>query len=188
MNIEDVVELDIPISSAEMAAVRHKWHRYHPGKDIERYACSITSLDGTADAGVNYEALYQYNREHNTSFNEMMFDQPTVHAAPYNYLLKNFQVGRSHYLRLPRSGYFPWHRDADPSSIRIIHTIDNCTPHKLVWILDDKVLQLKNNSWYYINTTKKHCLFSFDESLFAVFNLANTKDNMLTLYNHMTIK
>lgn len=188
MNIEDVVELDIPVARSEMDDLRRVWHRYHPEKDIERYACSITSLDGTSDAGVNYEALYQYNHKHQTSYNEMMFNQPTIHSTPYKYLLSTFDVGRSHFLRLPRSGYFPWHRDADPSSFRIIHTIKNCTPNKLVWILDDKVLQLKDDSWYAINTIKKHCLFSFDEATFAVFNIANNKDNHIQLHKHMVIK
>jgi hypothetical protein len=55
-------------------------------------------------------------------------------------------------------------------------------------VLDDKVLKLEDKRWYYINTAKKHCLFAFDTTMLAVFNLATTQDNYLKLYNHMVIQ
>lgn len=188
MNIEDVIELNVPVDKQALKDVKFSWHRYHAEKDIERYACSITSFDGTDSPGLNFEALQAYNRAHNTSLNEMMFQEPTKHSTPYKYLLHHFDVGRSHYLRLMRAGYFPWHRDADPTSLRLIHTIENCTAESLVWVLDNKVIRLDNDRWYLINTLKKHCLFAFDDVTFAVFNVANTQENMIELYKHMVIK
>lgn len=185
--IEDLVELDIPIDYFALSKVNYSWHPYHPSKSATRFACSITSLDGKDNLDVNFEPLYQYNAKYGTSYNEMVFNTPTEHSAPYQYLLSEFDVGRSHYLRLPKSGYFPWHRDADPTAIRLVHTIKNCTPDKLVWLLDDKILPLQDNKWYFINTTKKHCVFAFDESLFAVFNVSSSKENIIKLYQHMVI-
>lgn len=188
MNIEDVVELSIPVNDQALRAVNYEWYRYHPEKPIERYACSITSLDGKSGDGINFESLRTYNEGKDEVLTEMDFTMRTPHSAPYNYLFDTFDVGRAHYLRLMRTGYFPWHRDAHPAGFRIIHTINNCTSDKLIWILDNKVIELKDNRWYYINTNKKHCLFAFQEAMFAVFNIANNEQNWMTLYKHMVIK
>lgn len=186
--IEDLVELRIPVNYTALDTMNYSWYPYHVGKGIERYAVSITSLDGSLTPGPNFESLHQYNEQHGTKYNEMSFTEQTPCSAPYAHLFDHFLVGRSHYLKLPRAGYFPWHRDPDPSSIRIVHTIKNCSPDKLVWILDDKPLQLRDDRWYMINTLKKHCLFAFDEAMFAVFNIANNKDNHIQLHKHMVIK
>lgn len=188
MNIEDVVELNIPVDYKALDEMKYAWHPYHASKGIERYACSITSLDGTSTPGPNFEPLHIYNDQHGTKYDEMSFREETLYASPYAHLFDKFHVGRSHYLKLPRAGYFPWHRDTDPSSIRVIHTIKNCSPDKLVWILDDEPLQLRDNRWYVINTLKKHCLFAFDEATFAVFNIADNKYNHIQLHKHMVIK
>jgi len=186
--LEDVVDLNIPVDRDRLNAVQFNWHKYHSSKPIDRYACSITSIDGEDNPGINFEPLYPYNTQHGSNYTEMSFNKPTIHAKPFHNLLINFDVGRSHYLRLPPGGYFPWHRDADPTSYRLIYTISGCRPQSLVWILDDRVLQLNDNSWYYINTRKKHCLFSYDTATFAVFNIANDERNQRTLYQHMVTK
>lgn len=188
MNFEDVIELRMPVDGMALNRLEPTWHKYHAEKNIDRYACSITSSDGNDNEGVNFASLYSYNQANGTNFNEMSFKTPTQHARPFSHLLNNFDVGRSHYLKISKAGYFPWHRDADPTSFRIIYTISGCASNNLVWILDDKVLKLEDKRWYYINTTKKHCLFAFDTTMLAVFNLATTQDNYIKLYNHMVIQ
>ena len=186
--MEDVIDLNIPIEIRDLQNAQLSWHHYHPDKPIDRQACAITSIDGSDVPGVNFEPLGVYNQRHGSTYTEMSFNVPTVHAKPFHHLLDKFDVGRSHYLRLPPGGYFPWHRDPDPTSFRIVYTMSGCASHSLVWVLDDRVLQLNDNSWYYINTKKKHCLFSYGTATFAVFNIANDERNQRRLYQYMVTK
>ena len=188
MTFEDIIELYIPVDTNQLFFTEPVWHKYHAEKNIDRYACSITSLDGNDDQGVNFASLFSYNQQHGTTYDEMSFKTPTQHSKAFSYLLKEFDVGRSHFLKLNKASYFPWHRDADPSSFRIIYTMEGCDSRNLVWILDNNILRLENKRWYYINTAKKHCLFAFDAALFAVFNIATTDENYFKLYKHMVIQ
>lgn len=183
--LEDIIELHIPYSMQALRDVKFEWHHHQPDKPIERFACSITSLDGSSGASDYHKSLGSINEQRTTPLSEMDFSTRTLHSKPYDYLFDNFDVGRSRYFLLKRTGYFPWHRDPDPSAFRIIHTIKNCTSDKLIWLLDDKILSMQDNRWYYINTKKKHCLFAFQEATFAVFGIANNEQNWMTLHKHM---
>jgi hypothetical protein len=185
---EDVVDLLIPVDHDALHNTNYNWVPYNPRKAIPRWGCSITSLDGS-DSGIpDIDSVLEYNRQHNTIYTEKDFTTPTVHARPFDYFLSNFAVGRSHYIKLDPGGYFPWHRDNDNDTFRIIYTIKNCEPDSFVWINDEKPLKLINHRWYYINTKKKHTVFSFNEAVFAVFNVKITENNLHQLRKHILIK
>ena len=179
---EDVVEFDLPIDKEELRKVNYNWRQYNPRKDIRRYGCSITSLNGEDD-GPDLDSLLQLEKK----YKETDFCTPTIHAKPFIWFLENIDVGRSHYLKIPAGGYFPYHRDSHKGTFRIIYTIQHCTRYNLVWINDKEVLQLQNSQWYYINTKKAHAVFSFNDSIFAVFNVFSTDENYKKLYNYMKI-
>lgn len=185
---EDIIELDIAIDTSQLINVEYNWVKYNPRKQIDRWGCSITSLDGEDHGIPDLDSVLEYNRIYQTHLTEKDFNKRTKHSAPFNYFLDKFDVGRSHYLKLNSGGFFPWHRDPDLGSFRIIYTIDHCEPTNLVWVEDTKVLELNNNRWYYINTKKKHCVFSFNTAIFAVFNVVNTIRSMRELFLHMRIK
>jgi hypothetical protein len=185
---EDYIQLELPVNKNAIDLESLNWMPYNPRKNINRFGCSITSLDGN-DSGIpDLDSLTEYNRLHGTKYTEKDFSKPTVHATPFLDFLNTFTVGRSHYLKLNPGGFFPWHRDNDPTTFRIIYTIQNCSNHSMIWLEDDKILPLENHSWYYINTRKKHALFSFDGSIMAVFNVVFNTTTYNLLQNSMMIK
>lgn len=185
---EDVIDLKIPVDYDALQQVNYNWVPYNPRKTVARWGCSITSLDGL-DSGIpDIDSVLEYNRQHNTAYTEKDFTTRTAHAQPFDYFLSKFAVGRSHYIKLGSGGYFPWHRDNDRDTFRIIYTIKNCEQDSFVWINDERPLKLMCDRWYYINTKKKHTVFSFDETVFAVFNVMLTEDNLYQFRQHAMIK
>lgn len=182
---EDCMELNIPKSKIDETKLN--WVKYNPRKDIERYGCSITSLDGNDSGHIDLDSVYEYNRENNTCYQEKDFCYRTKHAYPFANFLNRFEVGRCHYIKLPPGGHFPWHRDLDPATFRIIYTVKHCYLYDFVWLQDDKILNLYDNAWYFINTRKKHAVFSFSTTIFAVFNVLNTESNIYELKKSLAI-
>ena len=184
----ELIELDIPISLPELTRMEYNWVQYNPRKDNKRYGCSITSLDGGNSGVPDLDSLREYNRENNTKYNESSFKTRTIHSKPFDYFLNNADVGRSHFLNLRAGGHFPWHRDYDNSTFRIIYTINRCNKHTMVWLEDERLLHLEDRRWYYINTKIQHAVFSFDDScMFAVFNVMNTDRSISFVENHFSI-
>jgi len=166
---EDIIELELQTVNVDLKSLN--WIQYNPRKIVNRFGCSITSLDGN-DLGVpDLDSLVEFNKENGTNHKELDFKSPTKHAEPFKEFLQDLDCGRSHFLKIGAGGFFPWHRDNDLYTFRIIYTVQGCSSNELVWIHNDKVLELQNQKWYYINTKKKHCLFSFTESIMAVFNV-----------------
>lgn len=182
---EDLIELDFENVKIDLQNLR--WLQYNSRKNINRLGCSITSLDGKDNGVPDLDSLLEYNRIHNTQFTEHDFKTPTVHAAPFLSFLNEFDVGRSHYLKLFNGGFFPWHRD-NGQNFRIIYTIEGCAQEDLIWLLDDKLLSLQNQKWYYVNTKKKHLVFSLTQSIFTVFNVKAVPSNVSKLIRHFKIR
>lgn len=189
INIEDVFELKLPTPNLP-SMDQLEWAPYNNPKSNNRKICSITSLDGTVN-GVDTYSVREYNINNGTEYNELSFKTPTKYCTPFNNILSLFEVGRSHYLAFEPGGYFPWHRDADPTVLRLVYTINNCDQSSLVWILDDKVLTLQDKKWYLINVVKKHVVFNPSTqktSTMAIFNIANKPSTLYTLYNNALYK
>lgn len=185
---EDCIRLDLPDPLSPIDINQLNWIQYNPRKYNHRYGCSITSLDGL-DSGIpDLDSVLEFNIQNQTTYIEKDFNKPTVHSAPFANMLNQFQVGRCHFIKLEAGGFFPWHRDVDPTTFRIVYTIDKCEPANLVWLEDDKILSLDNNRWYYINTRKKHAVFSFSTSVFAVFNVLTNAENLEKLFEKFHIK
>ena len=184
---EDVIEFKFNLDQ-EIDLSTLNWVQYNPRKPINRYGCSITSLNGN-DSGIpDLDSLKEFNQLHQTSFDELSFTMPTAHSEPFKSFLNTFKCGRSHYLKLENGGFFPWHRDNDQKTFRIIYTISGCEQNDLVWLEDEKLLSLRDKRWYYINTKKKHCLLSFSQSVFAVFNVVSNTSNISKLFKLACIR
>ncbi len=183
---EDLIELELPNCNIDLENL--EWHRYNPRKFVNRFGCSITSLNGSTSGVPDLDSLVEYNLEHGTNYNELDFTIPTKYANPFQFFLNDLTCGRSHYLKLGSGGFFPWHRDNDLYTFRVLYTIEGCGSNDLVWIQNDKVLELQNNRWYYVNTKKKHCLFSLNESVMAVFNVQISIANFKKMIKLFKIK
>lgn len=187
-NYEDLIELKIDVTSELFKNLNYNWKKYNPRKDINRWGCSITSLDGN-DSGIpDIDSLIEYNQLNETNYKETDFKIPTVHSTPFKSFLSTWDVARSHYLKLDSGGFFPWHRDSDKQTFRLIYTIENCVQGHFIWLHDDTPFKLTDHKWYFINTKKKHCLFSFNTVIFAVFNVEYTAKNLKLLYDSFVIK
>jgi len=184
---EDVIELNLD-EPVDLDLQSLNWIQYNPRKSVNRTGCSITSLTGDDNGIPDLDSLVEYNRLNGTNYAELDFRKPTAHARPFEKFLSEFVCGRSHYLKLSSGGFFPWHRDNDLHTFRIIYTIQGCQSSDLVWVHNDRVLELQNSKWYFINTKKKHCLFSFSESTMAVFNVHTNLANIQKFWKSTVIK
>lgn len=164
------------------------WVPYNPRKNIPRWGSSLTSLDGKTTGIPDLDSLRDYNTEHNTSYTEKDFATKTPNYQYFNFLDQYFDLGRSHVIRLGSGGFFPYHRDYDGSTFRLLYTINGCEDQNLVWILNGELVKLENHKWYYINTKMIHSVFSFYGSEFAVFNVINNEKARHSLVNLLTIK
>ncbi len=183
---EPVIQLDLPTPPIDLPGLA--WHPYNPRKQIQRWGASLTSLDGKTDGVPDLDSLLEYNKENGTGYREKDFNQKTEQFRPFDFLEDHFDLGRSHVLRLGTGGFFPYHRDFDPDTFRLLYTIQGCQSHNLVWILNNQVIQLQDQTWYYINTKMPHSVFSFFGSEFAVFNVLHNDKAQKSLLKLMHVK
>ena len=90
-------------------------------------------------------------------------------------------MGRTHFLRLDKGGFFPPHRDngalVGVPSFRILVPINNFGINDMKWIQEERILNLKLGQVYFINTTKIHSIFSFiEECTMLVVNVMWTPE------------
>lgn len=183
---EPYFTLNLPCPKIDLGQL--DWKRYNPRKSVARWGASLTSLDGQTGGIPDLDSLLEYNRENGTQYQEKDFSVRTKYFEPFSFLDEYFDLGRSHIIRLGSGGFFPYHRDADTKTFRLIYTIKSCYRENLVWIQHDKVLGLEDSKWYYINTKMAHSVFSFSGSEFAVFNVVINSKSEQSLLHLPTIR
>ena len=163
---------------------------YNPRKKgHNRFAISLTSLDGGFSGKPNLGSIYEYNQENKTNYDECDFREPTPLFKSCESLktaLQPFEgaIGRSHIIRLDKGGFFPPHRDFSINSFRLFFSLAPLTNY--AFILNEKKLFLTQNQLYCLNTRLTHSLFSFeDNSLFAVFNIDLSESSIKNLYKNL---
>lgn len=185
-NWGDVIELDFPkwdLHKIINILDKHPgWKEYQPHKlGYNRYGLSVTSLDGGFSGKPDLYSLREYYRMTGEIYDESNFKQRTnvVEFLPeINEFLDFFEpsLGRTHFLKFNKGGFFPPHRDnganiASPS-FRILVPIHNFGINDMKWIQDERVLNLTLGQVYFINTTKLHSVFSFvDNCVMLVLNV-----------------
>ena len=90
---------------------------------------------------------------------------------------------RTHFLNFRRGGYFPPHRDMRTSkeqkSMRLLVPISLCHPSDMYFMYEDKPLYFKYGSVYFLNTNKKHSIFSYsDKAIMLVMNVECNEDSV----------
>lgn len=164
-----------------------EWKQYNPRKEINRYGLSVTSSDGTRN-GINLDSLYEYNRENNTKFDEDSFKTFTdvyYKSEEVQKLVEPFKpwLWRTHFLNFRRGGYFPPHKDMRTSkeqkSMRLLVPISLCNPSDMYFMYEDKPLYFKYGSVYFLNTNKKHSIFSYsDKAIMLIMNIECSEDSV----------
>jgi hypothetical protein len=165
-----------------------KYLQYNPRKDIKRYGLSITSLDGNMD-GVDLDSIKEYNKENNTEYDELSFQAFTsvyYESQEIQKITEPFlgHIGRSHILHLPEGGYFPPHRDLpvyveQQNSLRVLVPLKGCNPPDMYFMYEDKPLHFEHGRAYFLNTNKKHSIFSYsDKAIMLVMNIECSEDSV----------
>lgn len=184
---EVCIQLDLPTPDVDLGTL--PWVQYNPRKNIQRWGASLTSLDGGVSGVPDLDSLYEYNKQHGTNYTEKDFKFPTpAYKQYFSFLDDKFNLGRSHIIRLGTGGFFPYHRDFDADTFRLVYTIQGCESHNLVWIVNGQVIKLENKRWYYINTKMIHSVFSFFGCEFVVFNVLNNELGQKSVVRHMHVK
>ena len=192
INWGDVVELDFPkmdLNNIRKICDSHPGWKEYQGhkKPNNRFGLSVTSLDGRFD-GPDLNSLREWERIHGEAYNEADFTTRTNVCALIPELDEylNFwepNLGRTHFLRLDKGGFFPPHRDngaivAVPT-FRIMIPIYNFGINDMKWVQEEKLLRFDLGATYFINTSRLHSLFSFvDNCLMLVLNI-NTDEYIL---------
>lgn len=193
INWGEVVELDFPkmnLNLVKDVLDKHPgWKPYQPHKTgYNRFGLSVTSLDGQYSGEPDLYSLREWQSMTGESYNEMSFRKRTniVQFLPELDQFLNFwepNLGRTHFLRLDRGGFFPPHRDngaivAVPT-FRIIVPIYNFGVNDMKWIQDEKIQRFDLGATYFVNTSRLHSVFSFvDNCLMLVLNV-NTDEHIL---------
>ena len=180
-NFGDVIKLkdqqfDLNKMRTILDASEH-WHQYNPRKNVNRFGLSLTSLDGGYSGVPDLDSLREYNAINKTNYVEDSFTQytPMVEELGLTKFLDLWQphLGRSHCLRLDAGGFFPPHRDnglnLQSTTVRILIPV---RWKNAVWIQDGQLLNLEEGAAYFLNTTKIHSLFSYqDGNILIVLNV-----------------
>lgn len=185
----DQFPLKIGLSSKrvleELKQFDNDWVQYNPRKSIERFALSITNLDGKLGAGPDLDSLPEYNRENGTDLDENDFIVPTPVYDIFKECFDPFKewLVRCHAIQLRPGGYFPPHIDNyGPTipSFRLFIPLENCNPQMGYFIMEDRILYWDYGRVYFINTCKRHLLFnpSFGNMTFVVLNVILTKESV----------
>tara|TARA_B100000212_G_C27340293_1_gene518887 strand:- start:757 stop:1371 length:615 start_codon:yes stop_codon:yes gene_type:complete len=156
------------------------WYKYNPRKNVERYGLSVTSEDGKL-TGKDLDSLYEYSKEMGKIYDEDDFTTFTdvyYKSKQVQKLVDPFKpwLCRTHFLNFRKGGYFPPHIDNrgkhGKQFIRLLVPIRKCNPSFLYFMYEDKLLNFNRGYTYFLNTNKKHAIFSFsDDSTMLVMNI-----------------
>ena len=156
------------------------WFRYNPRKNVERYGLSVTSEDGKL-TGKDLDSLYEYSKEMGKIYDEDDFTTFTdvyYKSTQVQKLVDPFKpwLCRTHFLNFRKGGYFPPHIDNRGTKgkqfIRLLVPIRKCNPSFLYFMYEDKLLNFNRGYTYFLNTNKKHAIFSFsNDSTMLVMNI-----------------
>ena len=176
------VELEVTTDAEKLISWidTFEWQKYNPRKDVNRWGLSVTSSDGTFN-GIDLDSLYEYNKEHGTTWGEKDFNVPTpVFNDQIKEILEPWEgyYYRTHFLKFGPGGFFPPHRDWDYSggqidTFRLIMPLRNVNPPQFNFILDGQQLHWDVGRMYFLDTLKMHYLFnsSFTDSYWLVVNV-----------------
>ena len=164
-----------------------EWIQYNPRKNVNRYGLSITSNDGSLN-GEDLDSLYEYSKEKGRICDEDEFTTLTdvyYKSKEVQKLVDPFKpwLCRTHFLNFRKGGYFPPHVDFRGTKgkqfIRLLVPIKKCNPSWLYFMYEDKLLNFSRGYTYFLNTNKKHAIFSFDDdSIMLVMNIKVCKESI----------
>lgn len=164
--------------------------RYNPKKDdIPRYGLSVTSEDGSIN-GIDLDSLHNHEGYDELSFRTLT--EVYTQSEEVRKLVDPFKdyLGRCHFLKFGKGGYFPPHRDNRGARVqedfRIIVPLKHCNPPNSYLIFDDRIKVLNEGFAYFMNTNLEHSFFSYSkEALMLVMNIEACDGAYESVFNNM---
>ena len=142
------------------------------------------------------DSLYELSKETGREYDEDSFTTLTgvYHKSKQiQKLVDPFKpwLCRTHLLNFKKGGYFPPHIDnrgfQGKQFIRLLVPIRKCNPSFLDFMYEDKLLNFNRGYTYFLNTNKKHAIFSFsDDSTMLVMNLECCKESIEQIQRYMS--
>tara|TARA_Y100001949_G_scaffold165363_1_gene161031 strand:- start:908 stop:1537 length:630 start_codon:yes stop_codon:yes gene_type:complete len=188
------IEQDPNIIIANLKQFDDNWGKYNPRKNVDRWALSVTNLNGKLEPGPDLDSIPEYNKENNTNITESSFAVPTPVYDIVSYYCDPFKkwLGRTHILKFGAGGFFPDHIDNKNDTIgsfRLFVPLQVCNPTDFgYFIYEDKILNWKYGSMYFINTCKRHTVFNAnleDDHIVIIMNIKLTEESVKTVINFL---
>lgn len=184
----DQAELDVNLDCEklleEIKLFDGKWSQYNELKPwIKRQGLCVINERGKVGPGPALNSIYEWNKKNGTSYTELDFDKPTelyYASSQVQRILKDIlpYCVRTHFLKLPRGGFFPEHRDhrgRNQKTFRLIVPIQECNPGAVRFMIEDRTLYWRCGKMYYINTTKPHTIFNASTNQDSIWLVINAK-------------
>lgn len=167
---------------SEIQKYNDAWKPYNAKKPNNRWGLSITSIDGELSGIPDLDSLYEYNLKHNTNIKNHDIKEFTEVYENSKTLQKVIEpwkpwLGRCHFLKLNKGGFFPEHYDInkldfDYEDTRLIAFVNNNEKNTMKFLYEDTVMNVKEGSLYWFNASKRHSVFSMaDDCIMIVFCL-----------------
>jgi hypothetical protein len=156
----------------------NNWCPYNAKKDTvnNRWGLPVTSHTGDVMDNYHLNSFGYMQQYHDIEMKEENFTTPTAvyHAIPeVKKLVDVFSpdIGRVHFLRIDKGGFFPPHRDfqgVSPEYFRLLTVFGRCSPENYVQMVDGCPLYPEAGWTYFMNTQLDHSVFSFSNNLYAL--------------------
>lgn len=162
----------------QLTQFSNNWCPYNVRKDTvnNRWGLPVTSQSGDIMDNYHLNSFGYMKKYHNTELSEDNFKTPTVvcdNIIEVKKLIDVFSpdIGRVHFLRIDKGGYFPPHRDfhgLSPEYFRLVSIFGRNSPENYGFILDGELIYPESGYLYFMNTQLDHSLFSFSDNLYAL--------------------
>jgi hypothetical protein len=182
----------------EIESFKNDWKPYNARKPNNRFGLSITSLDGELSGIPDLDSLHEYNNKHTANITNRDINKYTSVYDNSLELQKIIQpwkpwLGRCHFLRLDKGGYFPEHYDIEKldyahDEIRLVGFVNKNSKDTMKFIYEDTVINVREGSLYYFNANKRHSVFSMsDDCIMLVFCLKFNEKLFETIINEIRL-
>jgi hypothetical protein len=158
---------------------RFSFAQYNPNKPIARKGLSVTSLNGDLN-GLDLDSLSGsiYDESSFRTLTDVYYNSEEVRKLVDPF--KN-HLGRTHFLKILKGGYFPPHRDEfslEQKSFRIIVPIKAFNPPNHYFIHNDQIINMNEGTAYFVNTNIVHSSFSFsNDNLMLIINVLSSAES-----------
>ncbi len=171
------IKFDEDLLLSQLEKFEQHWKPYNPRKSgNNRFGLSLYSLDGSMAGIPDLDSVSEYNQVHGTQYTESDFCKPTRAWNEMTELSERVSglssyLGRSHFIKLTKGGFFPPHRDLG-DCFRLV-SIFKKVPGSFHFIHDESTISFTPGYLYFLDTRKVHSVFNYEDDLvMLVLNVA----------------